>query len=152
MSVTGIHFQREPQLVGNHSVAAKLSEEELNRRQVRSLFIIEKTFGIMAIAFWCGTICFVAYFAFYAPVVETSGQTTVISTTANWLADFRLHFILPAALAGICGLGWRKERKHRIKEREEKDKRIAELETMRDPSRTSSKLDPSGKPKKGGKK
>jgi hypothetical protein len=133
-------------------VVKATTEEELNRRHARTLYLMERIFSFSGSAIWCATICFVAYFAFYAPVVETAGQTTVISTTANWIADFRIHYIVAGGAAGVCGLGWYRERKQRHKEREEKDKRISELETQLDPSRTSSELDPTGKPKKGGKK
>ena len=132
-------------------MAKKPSEAELDRRHTRILFYVEKLSGLFGHGMWCATICFVAYFAFYAPIVETAGQTTIVSSTANWIMDFRVHFIVPVAAAALCGLGWRRERKARVKEREEKDKRIKELELQFDPSRTSSNLDPSGKPTTGGK-
>ena len=84
------------------------------------------------------------YVAVYLPVVASSGKTTVISYVLNWISDFRINVALAWGTTAACG-GWAVlERKKRLRERKERDQRIAELERHIDPNRTSSNLTVAG--------
>ena len=80
----------------------------------------------------------------YLPIKASAGRRTSIEYLVNFITDIKAHIWLSwAATAGATG--WAiKERKKRLKEREEKDKQIIELQTQLDPKRTSSDLTPAG--------
>ena len=74
------------------------------------------------------------------PVRDAAGQQTIITVTQQWILDANLHVYLAwGAAAGSIAYGWF-ERRKRLREREERDRRIIALETQIDPSRTSSGL------------
>ncbi len=84
------------------------------------------------------------YFGIYLPIKASAGKTTSIDYLVNFVTDIKAHIWLSwAATAGATT--WAvKERKKRLKEREEKDNQIIELQKMIDPNRTSSDLTPAG--------
>lgn len=87
--------------------------------------------------------------AIAAPVYFSSGKQTSIRYVVNWIQDVKLHVWLAW---GTAGAGWALARMYRnklLKERSEKDARIAALEKQLDPSRTSSGLLPDGRAQKG---
>lgn len=98
-----------------------------------------------------GTMCLIGFWAWavvyagvYLPVRDAPGGTTILNVTQKWAFDANLHVYLAwgAAAAGV-GYG-ANERRKRLKERAEKDKRIKELEQHIDPNRTSSGLSVEG--------
>jgi hypothetical protein len=84
------------------------------------------------------------YVGIYLPIKASSGRTTSIDYFINFVTDIKAHIWLSwAATAGATGWALN-ERKKRLKEREEKDKQIIELQKQIDPHRTSSDLTPAG--------
>jgi hypothetical protein len=128
------------------SEAQPLSEEELARRHVRIMAIID---GIKSILLAAVIGCWVwatAYCTFYLPVQASHGENTAVSVTQNLVSSMGLNVSL-AWGAAAAGVVWGyTERKKRVRERGERDTRIKELEKQKDPDRTSSGLTPGGKP------
>ncbi len=120
------------------------SEEELDRRHIRWMFIIDSCRKVVLtafIGFWAWA---VVYAGFYLPVKESAGQQTIITVAQNWVVDANIHVYLAwGAAAGGVAYGWN-ERRKRLRERKAKDERIIQLERKLDPNRTSSGLTTEG--------
>jgi hypothetical protein len=105
----------------------------------------------------CAAVVLTAYVGIYLPIKETAGQTTAIHVLQQWVFDANLNVYIAWA-AGMSGVVYGyAERRKRLREREERDKRIRQLEEAIDPERQSSGATPEGestqkKPDKGGKK
>ena len=84
------------------------------------------------------------YYGVYKPVEVSHGEETSITFILDWIADFKLNIALAWGAVAVCG-GWAiAERKKRLREREERDNRIANLELQLDPNRSSSNLTTDG--------
>lgn len=84
------------------------------------------------------------YYGVYKTVEVSHGEETSITFILDWIADFKLNIALAWGAAAGCG-GWAiAERKKRLREREERDNRIANLELQLDPNRSSSNLTTDG--------
>ena len=116
------------------------SEEEHLRYHARSMYAIDairKVSMTCIIGFWAWA---VIYAGVYLPVRDAPGGQTILTVTQKWIFDANLHVYLAwGAAAGGAGYGW-SERRKRLRERGEKDKRIVELEKRLDPNRTTSGL------------
>jgi len=86
----------------------------------------------------------VVYAGVYVPGRDAAGGQTILTVTQKWVVDANLHVYLAwGAAAGGAAYGW-SERRKRLRERGERDKRITELEKRIDPNRTSSGLSTEG--------
>jgi hypothetical protein len=92
------------------------------------------TFGVVA----------ALYVGIYLPVQASHGETTALSVVYNLVGNFRVSIVISWAASLTLGIGWWRERKLRIRDRNVKDTRLKELEMHVDPNRTSSGLSPSG--------
>ena len=119
-------------------------ESELHRQHERFIYLSGVAERV-AKAFLIGsTIVLSTYFGIYKPMEVSAGKTTWVSYTQSLLGDFKIETWLAyggtLAASGACF----NERKQRLKERAEKDRRIRELETQIDPGVTSSGLNLDG--------
>lgn len=80
------------------------------------------------------------YFGLYLPVAASAGHETSVSVIYNFAAHVKIHVWLAWGVAASCAYGWTRERKARLRDRSEKDSRIAHLEKQFDTKRTSSGL------------
>lgn len=85
-----------------------------------------------------------AYVVFYLPVTVAPGGVTVVSLTQNFVANVYAHVWMAWGTAAAAGTGWYREHRARIKEREEKDRRLREFEKARDPNVSTSGLNADG--------
>ena len=99
---------------------------------------VSKTF---IIGFWAWA---VVYAGVYLPVRDAPGGVTVLEVTQKWIFDANLHVYLAWGAATVGALYGANERRKRLRERSERDKRIKELEEHIDPHRTSSGLSVEG--------
>jgi hypothetical protein len=94
-----------------------------------------------------GSVCFIS-FMLYLSIHSLSGKITLANIGFNLLADLRGRDIILLFL-GLTGIGYglaqRNLRRRQLKKSAE---RIAKLEAMIDPRRTSSLLTPNGKTRK----
>jgi hypothetical protein len=86
--------------------------------------------------------CF--YVGIALPVQYSAGQTTSISYVLTWVQSLKLDVMLAWGTAAASTVWALRERLKRIRERKERDDRIAKLEREKDPHRTSSGLLPDG--------
>lgn len=133
----------------NKSPMPQISEEEYQRRHVRTMFIASGVFSVARYLI-VGIVVVACFFVTFAlPVIVSHGETTTITVVQNWLANLDAHvWVSWVVTAGAVGYGLN-ERKLRRKERSEKDARIVSLERDIDPGRTSSGIDQSGNPQQG---
>lgn len=85
-----------------------------------------------------------AYFGIYMPVEASAGQETTISYAAKFITDLKVDVALAWTLATGASAWAYWERKAKMKERREKDRRIADLEKHIDSKRSTSGLDVAG--------
>lgn len=120
------------------------SEEEHARSHARWIYKVDairnvsKTF---VIGFWAWA---VVYAGVYLPVRDAPGTQTILSVTQNWVVNANLHVYLAWGAAAAGALYGANERRKRLRERGERDKRIKELEQHIDPNRTTSGLNVEG--------
>jgi len=84
------------------------------------------------------------YVGIYLPVEASAGKTTFISSTQNFLANIDAQVWLGWGAAASGALYGLYQKRKGIRERNERDERIAALEMQIDPNRSSSGLTPSG--------
>jgi hypothetical protein len=85
-----------------------------------------------------------AYFAIYKPIEVSAGKETVVTYTQSLLGDFKIEtWIAYGSTLAMTG-AYHRERKQRLKERDEGDRRIREFETEKDPGVTTSGLNLDG--------
>jgi hypothetical protein len=106
------------------------------------------TLGKYGILAGCLVGCF--YVGIALPVKYSAGQTTTISYLLSWAQAIKLDVFLAWTTTAGMTIWAVRERMKRIKERREKDERIAKLEKQLDPTRTSSGLTPEGGQPMGG--
>ena len=123
---------------------SKLSERELERRLQLALKVLDVVRDLGKLFFLTVMVFCVAYFAIYLPVKASHGETTTITFVLDWLARLRLNILLAWGTTFGCFVWARAERAKRLRERQERDTRITELETKLDPNRTSSRLTTDG--------
>lgn len=123
---------------------ASPSNEEIGNRQVLALRRMDMLENLGRIFLICATIIAVAYVGVYLPIKASAGQTTTITYVLELLTKTKAS-VLVSWIATACTTlwGWL-ERRKRIREREEKDKRLLKLEKIVDPNRSSSNLSPTG--------
>lgn len=85
-----------------------------------------------------------AYFGIYMPIEASAGKDTAISYVVNFISDVKLDVVLAWGSAAGASAWAIRERRAKMSERKEKDKRIADLEKHIDSRRTSSGLDVGG--------
>jgi hypothetical protein len=128
----------------NKKADPKPTEQDKARLHALSMkrWDVGLTLGKYAIWALCIVGCF--YVGVALPVKYSAGQTTTISYLLTWAQTIKLDVLLAyGAVAGTTA--WAiSERLKRIRERKEKDARIASLEQRLDPNRTSSGLLPDG--------
>lgn len=122
----------------------QLSDKEIEANAAVKLGLYRSVERVILGLAACVTIFGVAYVGLYLPVVASAGKTTVIQNIQQVAATINLHFIIAYSLAAFCTVGWWKEYRKHMDERERKDKRILFLEQCIDPNRTSSGLDVTG--------
>jgi len=83
------------------------------------------------------------------PTYYSAGKQTSLNVVYKAVADFKLHMILPYAIAAVFGELWRRERNTRKSTVEREHRRVAELEMELDRRRESSTLTPRGDTPKG---
>ncbi len=101
-----------------------------------------KTIGMTTIIALC--VVWFGYVTVYLPIQVAHGETTSISVAQNWLASVNASVYLAWGTTAAAGVGWFRTHRKMIRERGQKDARIAELERRIDPGRTSSGLTPEG--------
>jgi len=120
--------------------------EEDKVRQYRLSLARLGVFKILCMTFLIG-LSFVGfgYVTFYLPIQASHGEATTITVAQNWLANINASVYIAWGAAGIAGSAVAVTRKKWMRERKEKDARIAQLERQLDPNRTSSGLTPEGR-------
>jgi hypothetical protein len=127
-----------------NSASSAVSEEELQRRHIRFLAVVDAAKkGLTALIYGASAVG-VAYVTFYLPIQVSHGETTTITVMQNWLASVDASVYVAWGVNAALAAGWWAQRRKALREREEKDARIAALERRLDPNRTSSGLTPSG--------
>ena len=124
----------------HRSRAPRLSEAEIKSKEARFFALVHLVGRICTQVCISGTIIACVYFGVYLPIKVSHGEATSITFILQWFADISLNVVLAWTTAGGLGLLAHRERKKRLREREERDKRIEELESLIDPGRTSSGL------------
>ena len=124
-----------------------VSEEERSRQHSRFLFVWGNIFrlfryAIIGVAAWA-----IVYTGVYLPIKESAGKETIVNVVQKWIFDAQLNVYVAWGLAGAAALYARSERRKRLRERRDRDNRIAELEKRIDPGRTSSGLTVEGEAK-----
>lgn len=131
---------------------SRASEKEQLRRHARLLLIINSVSSITKFLIVSSCVVGTTYTGIYLPIQASAGQETTISVLQKWVVDANLQVYL-AWGAAAAGTGWALlERRKRLRERSERDKRIVELEHKFDPNRTSSGMTVGGEEEEGGKK
>jgi hypothetical protein len=156
-----IHTIRPPSInqkarIGRKDMGKKIppmSEEELQRKHARFFLVVASISNVIRVAILAFAAWGIVHSAIYLPVLASSGKETLLTVSMHWFADLKLDVIAGWA-TGAAGVAYGETMRRKLKkERTEKDARISELEKAIDPQRSSSGLDPSGKPiKKGGTK
>lgn len=98
---------------------------------------------VRLVVIW-GGVCLTAYVVFYLPLTIAPGQTTTVSQGVSFLANLKMNVWFAWGLAVFFGYGWKREHRQRLKEREDKDRRLRELETRLDANVSSSGLNLDG--------
>ena len=101
---------------------------------------IDRGFLILKIVTWFAGICATGYFWVVLPVYYSAGKQTGFYFVYKAIADFRIALIVSAGAAAVFGWLWRKERKLRKDDIQRLHKQIKTLESVVDPSRSSSGL------------
>jgi hypothetical protein len=84
------------------------------------------------------------YLAITLPVRDSAGKNTQFFVLQDWALSFRIDLAICVSIS-LVTTGWALwERKMRLRERKEKDARLAKFEKAKDPGRTSSGLDTEG--------
>ena len=128
----------------NKTKQVRLSEAEVERNTVIILRRLD-VFESLAKRVIVGVVIVLAiYFGVYKPIEVSVGQETTIHYLLDFVADVKLHVWMAWGVAATASaVAWR-ERKLRMRERKEKDPRIAALESKLDEGRTSSNMNVSG--------
>ncbi len=120
--------------------------EEDKVRQYRLALARLGVIKILGMTFLIGlSVVGFGYVTFYLPIQASHGEATTITVAQNWLANVNASVYIAWGAAAAVGLGTREVRRRWLKERKEKDARIAQLERQLDPNRTSSRLTPEGR-------
>ena len=123
----GRSSSNQPHLTGDQYVTYRLAiSREYTRRWLASCAVV----AVVA----------VTTLGVFLPIYVSAGEQTDINYIVSWSS----HILLNIAAAGMPSWWALSERRMRLKERKEKDERIAALERRLDPQRTSSGLDESG--------
>lgn len=112
-------------------------------RYRRNLTIVDHVFKLLRQVVAGAIIVGCAYFVFRS-VDALAGKKTVLSSFVKGVLDMKIDRWVYLSLAGICGMGWRTERKLRRRTIAEQGRHIAKLESRLAPERTSSGLRPDG--------
>lgn len=113
------------------------SGERLFLLVMRAFDLIEKLGPTILI---CATVVAFAYYGIYKPVEVSAGKTTIINHFWSMMGNLDVNVAIAWGAATGFGLLAHSQRKKRLRERKEKDTRIAELEQIIDPNRSSSNL------------
>ena len=124
-----------------------VSEDDKKRTHERITQIIDQVSLLFRIAVIGAFVFLTACAVFYWPVQVSAGKETTINVVQSVLGDFKIDVVLAWTAAGGGILWGYAERKAKLRERKEKDERIISLEIGKDPNRTSSGLNPEGKPR-----
>jgi len=129
----------------NRGKSAPVPSEEDKRRKhqfAMACLGVVKVLGLATIIGLC--VVWFGYVIIYLPIQAAHGETTTISVAQNWLANVYASVYFAWGTTAAVGIGWRRTYNKMIRERKQKDARIAELERRLDPGRTSSGLTPEG--------
>ena len=122
----------------------KPSKEQQERSYALTLRLIEAGESLAKYTVVGLAIVASLYVAVYLPIEASAGRNTTIVYVANFLADIQAHVWLSWGATGAAVAWGHMERRKRLKERDDRDSRIAEFEKKLDPSRTSSNLTVAG--------
>lgn len=132
-------------MVRRHNKAdAKPTEQDKVRMHALSMKRWDTCLTLGKYAIWGASVVGCFYVGIALPVKYSAGQTTTISYLLTWAQAIKLDVLMAWGAAAGTTVWAITERMKRIRERKERDERIAKLEKERDPSRTSSGLTPEG--------
>jgi len=97
----------------------------------------------------CTAFVSTAYVVFYLPVTVAPGEHTSVSLKQGFIANVNTSVWIAWGAAATMGLALFREHHHRLKERNEKDKRLREFEKIHDPEVSGSGLTVDGKHSRG---
>jgi hypothetical protein len=112
-------------------------------RYRRNLTIVDQVFKLLRQVVAGAIIVMCAYFVFRS-VDAIAGKKTELNSFIKGVLDMKIDRWVYLSLAGICGFGWRTERKLRRQTITEQSRHIKLLEARLAPERTSSGLLPDG--------
>jgi hypothetical protein len=100
--------------------------------------------NVVKIAVICGCVVGCVYCGIALPVKYAPGDETVVKVVVDWLWALRVDTIV--SLTGCGALFWwaMSEKRKRIREREERDRRLKKFEQEIDPGRSGSGLSVDG--------
>jgi hypothetical protein len=116
------------------------TESELGRRHERVLLLINVGERLGKVLLLGLTVVGVAYFAVYKPIAVSAGKETFVTYTHSLFANIQIETWIAYGGTAAMGVAYVRERKQRLAERDAKDKRLRELESLIDPNVTSSGL------------
>jgi len=103
-----------------------------------TLLVVTEVFRLLRLATWVGGSALIVYLAIPLPLSYTAGQETTVTLLFQFIANFKLHMVIPYAVAaGFFGL-WLRERRTRKTSVKREHERVVKLEKKIDPGRTSS--------------
>ena len=124
--------------------AERKHEIELTKLKYKNQFTFaDQVFRLLRQCVTGAIICICAYF-FYLSVDSLAGKTTEVNAVVRGVVKAGADRWIFLSLAGICGMGWRTERKLRRRTIEEMGAHIKKLEDKQLPERRSSGLLPDG--------
>lgn len=109
--------------------------------KIERLAIIEGIFGIGRICAWFSGFSLFGFVTIVLPVIYSAGRETTIHLTYEWLLSAQVTVLLSIAGNVTLFILWRRERALRKSSISREHRRVEELETQKDPTRTSSGLE-----------
>jgi hypothetical protein len=103
---------------------------------------VYQTLGKTAIICTATVLCI--YYGVYQPIAISHGETTTVRFLMDWMAEIKANVVLAWGATAASLLWGKAQRGKRLRERRERDDRIAALEKQIDPNRSSSGLGTDG--------
>src|SRR5947207_3432730 len=108
---------------------------------IRSFLVVTEVFRLLRLLVWFGGISLIVYLAIPLPLSYTAGKETSLHLLLGLISDLKLHVVIPYPVVALFLGLWLRERHVRKTSVEREHRRVAELERLIDPGRTSSGLE-----------